>query len=106
AITGDVDWFHSALADTPAAARPVTRELGGPRMGLKDIAQESLFAPMVGAADGFAETMRGPVQRSIRTVATALGEDGASVLTWLKSSEGAATLERAADAAATTIQIG
>ena len=104
ALSGDVDEFNSALADMTDSARSVTREIGGALMGLKDIAQESLFAPMVGAADGFAETMRGPVQRSIRTVATALGEAGASVLTWLKSSEGAATLERAADAAATTIR--
>src|SRR5690606_25715938 len=104
ALSGDIEGVTSALDDLTSSAKSVVKELVTPFIGLRDIAQESLFAPMVKSAQGFGEVMRGPVQRSITAVATALGEVGAGAIEWLKSSKGAETLEAAAQGAAANIR--
>ncbi|WP_143220948.1 NlpC/P60 family protein [Actinomadura sp. CNU-125] len=90
ALTADTEKFQESLKGLSPAARSVAVELRALRpqlMGLRNAAQQALFAPLRGELTRMAGVLGGPLRAGVRGVAGEFGRMAASVTRFARSAE-------------------
>lgn len=79
AVGGDMAKFEKKLEDLTPTARKVVREFGTALAGLRDVAQEAFFKPLVQPVKGLGQLFRGPLKAGVADVADSFGGLAAKV---------------------------
>lgn len=98
--------FKAALADLSPAARSVAKELHALRpelVGIRNTAQQALFAPLVGQLTAMARVLAGPVRQGAALVAGQFGVAGRQVALFARQALTVSVVRQAFSATALSI---